>query len=84
MLYVEHETKIKIDALRKAWSINHQYLTSPKLYPFDSLRSLRVTVFIIKTKCYTYSMKQKSSILDLIKFIPVRLAALAQGDCLHN
>ena len=37
-------------------------MTSPRLYPFDSLRSLRVTVFINKKRCYTYSVNLPSVI----------------------
>ena len=42
-LYVERERKIKLNAIRIASNINHRCLTSPRLYPFDSLCSLRVT-----------------------------------------
>ena len=37
-----------------------------------------------KTKCYTYSMKHKSSMLDITKAIPIRLTSFAQGDFPHR
>ena len=32
--------KIKVNAIQIAWNIKHQYLTSPRLYPFEALAEI--------------------------------------------